>query len=280
MSSRYRRHLLAKKVVTPAEMDEVWPTDDATLKARIECYGQLRAWLWVQDDVPSARDNAEERVLKALREAPESVVLSDGSRIHVYPKGLDTLLWFRDRQRFVSDLNRRTNAIVERLAEGRDLPKEITREPVRTTARAAHELAYQLALMAAVACEPGARLPKWVDGEARPPAFRVLRWPWRVKAWLARDPVAPFIDMDPMDMLLVHRAFMEVNQGRMAALRYVAPPRKPSATQGEMSYDVFLSTLAMKTGADPEYLAKDRSIVSLVSQVRLAQPPDLEEALE
>lgn len=270
-----RRHLLARALVSEAELDEVEPDDDSSLRYWVEYYGQLRAWLWVQDDTPTKRDEAEEKVLKALREAPEVVTLSDDRRVNVYPKSLDALLWFRDTDHFVRRLNRRVNEVLLRLDTAPDsLPDEIVRGPAEAMAATSRELAYQLALMAAVAIEPGATLPKWATSEERPPVPAISRrlWFWRRRA--QHNPIARTLRFDPVDLIALNQKFREVNAGRLGALQYVLPPKKLTESRAThaFSFDVMIGQIAMKTGADPEYLTKERSLVSLISQVELAAP--------
>lgn len=188
---------------------------------------------------------AEERLLLALREMPEEVVLSNGATVTVWPKSIDALLWCRERNWLIGWLTSRVDAIHIALAEdavGReDLPT-----PVSTLGRATDEIGHQLAALAAAACSEGPGLPANPD-----------------------EPEPLYGELQPHDLLRINRAFLEVNAGRMAALEAIVKPPKAGKDDSRMSWNVFVGTLAMRLKTDPERLAKDRSLVSLLAQVRL-----------
>ena len=58
----------------------------------------------------------------------------------------------------------------------------------------------------------------------------------------------------------------------MAALELIVQPPKGNGDGTPMSWNVFVGTLAMRLKTEPERLAKDRSLVSLLAQVRLGSP--------
>jgi hypothetical protein len=254
----YRQTCQARKLASADEIEAAWPADDADLKAWVQCYGQLRAWLWTMDAVPTSRQQAEERLLAALAEEPEPVDLEDGSVVWVHPKSLHALLWFRSRDYVMSWLGERLANIRAELAEAGLEPDDLP-EPASTLDEAADEVAFQLAAMAAVACSEGAALDKSV----------------------AENPPERFLSLSPWELMRINRAFAEVNAGRLLAVEQIAAPLPKSGQAGRrMSWNVLYGTLGMRTGTDPEYLAKNRSLVNVVSQVRVSAQPASDREVE
>jgi hypothetical protein len=254
----YRQTCQARKLASADEIEAAWPADDANLKAWVQCYGQLRAWLWTMDAVPTSRQQAEERLLAALAEEPEPVDLEDGSVVWVHPKSLHALLWFRSRDYVMSWLGERLANIRAELAEAGLEPDDLP-EPASTLDEAADEVAFQLAAMAAVACSEGAALDKSV----------------------AENPPERFLSLSPWELMRINRAFAEVNAGRLLAVEQIAAPLPKSDKTGRrMSWNVLYGTLGMRTGTDPEYLARNRSLVNVVSQVRVSAQPASDREVE
>lgn len=239
-----QKHVLARRLATRDEVQAARPPTNAHTIEWCKYYGQLRAWVWVQDDHPVGTELAEEEMLAALREEPVEVPLLSGELVYVYPKGIDCLLWFRQQDWLLGWLTSRVEAIHLALADD-ELDREQIPQPVTTLERAAIEMGMRVAAIAAVACSQGPQL----DRE------------------LATNPPARFHDLSPIDLYNINRAFAEVNAGRLAQLAQLV--RTPG--DGEtMGWNVFLGTLSMRLKTDPAKLATDRSLVSLLAQVRLS----------
>lgn len=256
-------HVLARDLADEDEVSGVWPDDEenAPLEDWVRCYGALRAWVWQQDEVPTRTEEAEERVLAALREEPESILLPASNEwVEVHPKGLHALLWFRSKDWLVGWLAGRIEAL-RGAAEDGALSREEIDSPVSVFQRAHSELAFQLSAIAAVACSPGPGLDEQI----------------------ANNPPPRFLALDPIDLYRINAAFVEVNAGRMEALQAIVRPRRNEKDdRARMSWSVFASTLAMKLKTDPATLAKDRSLVSLLATVSLsnALDDDIEDDIE
>jgi len=245
-SERIEKHVLARRLASENEVQAARPPKNAHTIEWCQYYGQLRAWVWGQDSAPGSRDIAEERLLSALREVPEEVVLSNGSTVSVYPKSIDALLWFRERDWLLAWLLSRIDALHLAMADD-EVDRNDFPTPVTSLQQATRELSHQLACMASVACTKGPALPLNPN-----------------------EPDVLFTDLEPHDLLKINSAFLEVNAGRMAALSLIVkPPKSNGDSDGRMSWNVFVGTLAMRLKTEPERLAKDRSLVSLLAQVRL-----------
>lgn len=251
-----RGHLLARGICDEADIVDSWPDneDEAPGRRWARCYGTLRGWVWAQDELPSAREDAEERMLQALRDEPETVDLisppsDDLIKVQVHPKGLHALLWFRERDWFVGWLSARLKTITDLANEGK-LDESKIPQPVTTSRRIQGELASQLASIAYVATTPGPGF----DGD------------------LADNPPDEYLDISPVDLWTINKAFLEVNAGRMEALQAIVGPKglKDSDGNRRMSWNVFMGSMAMRLKTDPVTLAKDRSLVSLLATVALS----------
>ncbi len=248
-----RRHVEVRRLATPAQLADEWPTvalKRASVHELVRLYGTLRAWVYQQDLMPTGRDQAEETMLEALNEEPRAVVLPVASRKEtVYPKSLHTLLWFRQRDWMVGWLAARSHAIRQAADDGEITP-EILAKPLTALAGIEEELAHQLKQMAACACFKGVGLPPEANDSE-----------WAPEEWQ---------DLDSLDLYSIHSAFLEVNAGRMEALnRIVKPSKKANDTDDRMSWNVFLGTLAVKLQKDPTELARAHSLVKILSMVRL-----------
>lgn len=238
-------------------MAEVWPRKSAPTVEWIRCYGSLRAWVFDDAQGVSLKGAAEEEMLAALREEPVRTRLLDGTLVTVYPKGLDTLLWFRARGWFCEWLAARLEALREAATAG-TLERSEIREPVATMERVEHELAFHLAAIAAVATYEGPGGGPYASPEAEVP-----------EQWT---------EMNPLDLYRIHAAFSQVNAARLDALARIVRPQRSGAEGQQMSWNVFLGSLAMRLNEDPVRLARDRSLVALLATVRLAREaePDTE----
>ncbi|MFA6044191.1 MAG: hypothetical protein WC718_04345 [Phycisphaerales bacterium] len=254
-----RGHLLARRRVTPEEMAEAWPKKGAPTVEWVKCYGTLRAWVYDDAQGVSLKGAAEEEMLAALREEPVRTRLLDGTVVTVYPKGLDALLWFRSRGWLCEWLAVRLEALREAATAG-TLDKSGVPEPVTMMARVEHELAFHLGAIAAVATSEGPGGGAYMDPDAEVP-----------EQWA---------NMNPLDLYRIHAAFTEVNAARLDALARIVRPQKGSPDGQQMSWNVFLGSLAMRLNEDPVRLAKDRSLVALLATVRLARDAEPEQEIK
>jgi len=245
-----RAHLLARKRVTEEQIREAWPRKGAPVSEWIRLYGTLRAWIYEEATGVTARGAAEEQVLEALRETPERVRLLDGTTVDVHPKGLDALLWCRARGWLCEWLAARLEALRQAAADG-TLERLEVPEPVATMEQIEHELAWQLGAIAAVVTHPGPDGGPYMDPQADIPE----RW----------------VNVNPLDLYRIHAAFQKVNAVRLEALQRVAKPQRVGGAEAPMSWNVFLSSLAMRLNEDPANLARNRSLVGLLATVRLAR---------
>ena len=146
------------------------------------------------------------------------------------------------------------------------LDRERVPNPPELIERLELELAHQLGTMALAATYPGPGLPPGLAfGDTEPTAPPLPAWA---------------VDIDPLDLFLLHQAFLEANVGRMEALEQIVPPDRgrpllgPKSPAGAapktpMSWNVFIGTMATRLKEDPVRLARDRSLVALLAQVRL-----------
>jgi hypothetical protein len=205
----------------------------------------------------SLHEDADEEVLKALRGEPERVLLLTGEEVHVYPKGLEALLFIRNHDWVCSWLASWLELLRDD-ATHMTLAKTVG-SPVATMDRIERELGIQLAICARVACQEGPGID-YNDANNFP------------DEWM---------DIDPIDIARIHRAFFKVNVSRFNQLPYVAGPRKSKDGKQDvrMSWSVFYSRAGKQLGEDPKTLMRDRSLAELLVQVQLAQPA-LEDELD
>lgn len=252
--ARLRSHVLARHLAAPAEVEQATPGGDATPIEWARWYGQLRAWVWHQDETPSQRQEAEERLLDALHGKPRKVRLTDGTSVEVYPKGMEALLWFRARDMMLAWLDERVQLLHE-AARTNQLDRTEIPNPSDVLEAATEEMTRQLALLCHMACTPGPALPADADDE----------------------PPQRYRDLHVWDLHFINRAWWQVNAAPLADLARIVGKTKGSSER--MSWNVFQGTLAMRLRVAPEELAQNRSLISLLAQVRLAQP-DLGDELD
>lgn len=252
------RHLLARRARSSEEIAAATPKANAPVLEWVEAYGTFRAWIFAQAAEPGRNALAEEAMLEALREEPAKVRRIDGSVVHVHPKGLDSLMWFRQKDWLLEWLSPRVAALREALDRGEGSEAELPR-PVSTLARCEEELAYQMSLLCAEATHEGPARGPWAQEEPEEVPEQ-----WR--------------DVNPHDMMSVHKGFVLVNSDRLQALNHIVQPQKSEGGSERMSWNVFLATMAQQLQMDPSVLASDRSLVSLLATVRLSR--DTAQALE
>jgi len=264
---RLRDSCEARELATEAEIAEVWPDepDRATKDDWWWAHSFLIGFRQREGEVTTTLDEAEDEVLSAQLEQPESVRVVDPTHadprsedaetsVSVYPKGLNALMGFRARD-YVVDYIQRHAEYIRRQLEAHTLDRETFPNPESMIEELETETAHQLCVMASAATQEG-------------PAVD----------WKAASEYGPFwSDMDPMHYLRVIQAFAEVNAHRLEALPYVAGPQKQEGEEaGRVSWNVFMGSMASKMDTTVRELAENTSLVALLAQARLSAP-DMEE---
>lgn len=163
----------------------------------------------------------------------------------VYPKSLDALMWCHARD----ELLKWQTAQYDVLREYGGAKEMDMLE--RVTAAMARE--YRL-LMWAVTTE-GPRLPKELVEQEHP------------------DP-PEYTDIQPLEMLLVAKAHMEVNGERLHAIERLLAPAKADEKQLQRpSWSVFVGQMAIQMKVQPAKLMKDFSLGELLATAKVSQPP-------
>ena len=268
-----RSHVLARKLATEAEIEQHWPTSPvlaegeqppATWASEQEqdawwlCFAQLARFVERGEFCSGPSDWADEQAMAALRDEPAEVLLSDGSRVKVYPKSFECLLWIRAVDWFADWLEDQIH-LLEHAIETDALNREHIAEPSDVLARLHREIAYAWALRAAQACAPG-------------PAFDSAR---------AEDPGQHFLSLGPLDLERIYLAFLEVNVRRLQAARLLVPPSK-SGKGGDDTpgWSRFFARFGDRWRIPPAKLTRDYSLVSLLMTAQLAQPDPIRELEE
>jgi hypothetical protein len=220
---------------------------------------QLMRMMGREDWHTSKREVAEEEILKAINDVKLPVALLNGDLVAVYPKSFDALLWFREHDYVLMWMQSRADFFREVYLNDNVPDAE---EPFTLLMKLDEEVSYHTRLMAYAACQP---------------ARSVDRTEFEREDF---DIPPPFDDsIDPIDLVRILRAFWEVNVTRLNLLPYLVGPRKEKDTQKRMSWNVFFATMAMNRKMDIHALMRDKSLISLLAQVRLAQP-DIEDELK
>jgi len=267
-----RSHVLARKLATEAEIEQHWPTSPvlaegqqppATWASDDEqdawwlCHAQLARFVERGEFYQGPSDWADEQAIAALRDEPADVLLSDRSRVQVYPKSFEALLWFRAVDSFVDWLEDQIGLLEHAIESGR-IDREKIPEPGQTLQALHREIAYAWALRAAQACVPG-------------PAFDEA---------VARDP-GRFLSLAPDDLHRIYLAFLEVNVRRIATGRLLAPPSKPAKDEDAPArWARFFGRFGDRWRISPLELTRFRSLASLLLAAQLAQPDPIRELEE
>jgi len=202
----------------------------------------------------SRTEEAEALVLQALREEPEKLELMSGETVHVYPKSFDALLWFRDVDFFVQWLGVRIEALRQAIEDGTITP-EMSPEPLQLIEDGDRELSLQIARLCYAACDFGIH----VDREA------------------VKEPPHHYLDLDSIDIIRILTAFNQVNASRLTPIPMIVGPRKPDKDGNRpVGWSVFFSTSARHYKVDIRELMSNRSLASLLAEVQLSQPTDLD----
>ena len=195
---------------------------------------------------------AEEELLKSLREEPETLTLLDGTSVGVYPKSFAALMWFRSHDWLLQWIHLRTEAIRTALEKGTIERGEY--DPEDILLRGDQEVARQLSMMAYASCMPGVR----VDYEA------------------AKNPPEHFVECAPIDLWRINEAFARVNAKNLALVHAITNRKKSSSSQS-MSWNVFYASMARHLKVDVRELMEDRALVSILAQVYLSTPSTMDD---
>jgi hypothetical protein len=195
---------------------------------------------------------AEEELLKSLREEPEWLTLLDGTRVGVYPKSFAALMWFRAHDWVLQWLHLRVEAIRIGLEKGTLERGEY--DPALIIERGELEVSRQLCMMAYAACMEGNR----VDYEA------------------AKEPPQHFAECAPIDLWRINEAFARVNSKNLALVHTIAK-RKSGGGNGTMSWNVFYASMSRHLKVDVRELMEDRALVSILAQVYLSTPSAMDD---
>lgn len=253
---RLESHIRAREYATESEFSTYRPEKDKRA-SKDEWWAyrcQLLRFMGRAEWHESRRDEAEELVLKALREEPEKLELLSGETVYVQPKCFDALLWFRDLDFFVQWLWVRMEAIRGAMDDG-SLREEDCADPISLLADGDEELTYQTARLCYAACDFGIA----IDREA------------------VNDPPQMYREIDTIDALRILTAFNQVNASRLTPIPILLGPRKKDKDGNRpVGWSVFFSTTGRHFKIDARELMQNRSLASLLAEVQLSQPTDLE----
>lgn len=234
----------------------MWPKAGAAKDKWWECRCQLMRFMGRAEWLHSHSDEIEEELLKSMRDEPLVLYLVGGERISVYPKGFDALMWFRAHDWALEWMHVRCEHIKHLLETGKIKPptEDDFYDPLEIIEGTEREIGHQLAMMAYACTMPGPT----IDYDA------------------VTDPPEMFRDLHPADMVRVYKAYVELNQTRLnlaeTVVRRVYGGKKKHSSR-PMSWNVFLPTMARQLRVDVKELMRDRSLVSVLAQVYLTQPP-------
>lgn len=251
--NQLRSHLKARGYASDEELANIWP---ARQNARKDdwwaCRCQLLRFMGRAEWLYSRSPEAEEEVLATLRDEPVPLHLLTGQRILVYPKSFNALLWFREMDWALRFLWERSEAIRWSL-ENNQIERQDW-DPSELLMRCQVEEDRILRVMSAAACQPGLS----VDPEA------------------AENAGAPFDDLESLDMIRIHKTFVDVNATRLGLAETIVPSKTSKNGSGPLSWNVFFSSLSKNLKVDMRDLMEDRSLASLLTQVHLSAPTGLE----
>lgn len=248
---KLRRHIEARGWASSEEIEDYYPKGgkSASKDAWWLYRGQLMRFMGRAEWHQSRKEEAEEEVLKALRDEPRVLTLASGEHVEVHPKGFEALLWFRDKDFTVEFLHTRITALRQAIDEGTLTPEQCP-QPRKLLEDGEAELAHQIASLAYAACMEGPT----VDREK------------------AKNPPDSFINMHPLDLYRILDAYQEVNIKRLTPIPILLGPGDGNPKNKPMGWNVFFATSAKHYKVDVRTLMRDRSLVSLLAQVQLAQP--------
>jgi hypothetical protein len=238
-----REYVETRHLAPPEEIAAVWPPKKtANLWAWVYCYAQLVRFLEREKTAPD-KDAADRTALAMLAEEPVSVLLDGGRQVQVYPKSFYALQWFAEQDQLLDWLYEREGVLRGEFESGR-LERSITDAPVGLLERVVLEQADVLIRLATQACTPDAAIAPDAD-------------------------TAPFRDLSPIDLIRIHAAFVEVNAGRIVALKALRP-RRTKGDEAPMPWSVLLATAADVWKVDATTLVRDRAFTALLARIALS----------
>lgn len=248
-----RGDVLARKLTTEDEVDEEYPEKGkrGSLEDWIIYFGNLIGIRRREEWFATKADEAEEKVLEAAREVPVRLSLLSGEEVWIYPKSHDALMWFKEKAYVLNWITARMELLKD-LADRGELDSSLLPNPMEALEMASREVPYHLACLCAEACRKGVQL---TDDR--------------------NDPSEMFLDLPPIDVVRIQVKFQDVNGGRLLHLEQLVKSYTPGSGEergaGPMSWSVFFGTMAQETNTDMEVLMKDRSLLAVLSQIRLSQ---------
>ena len=241
-----RQYVEGRGLATTAEIDECWPKSKrAKVWDWIHCARQLTRFLERELDGREAPQWADREAVAALADEPVEVRLTEplngSDTLFVCPKNYPTLEWFRERDMLLGRIARTREAIRDAMESGKDIG---VRQPTETLDQLIAEEGYQLALMAAQACQEGVHLVRDVDP-------------------------SPFEALGTTDLIRIHGAFMKANARRLLASRLLASVQTTRPGHA-LRWAVVFATLADRQGISSASLIRDRSLVSIIATAELS----------
>lgn len=251
------RQVRRKAYASEAEMTQYRPdeTEADSIWAWCYYYAQLVRFLGREEIAELEGDGADGSVLAALDATPVAVPVSSGATTLVYPKSLGALLEFHARERQLLWIS-------ARYASMRTDVQELAPELLDLLPRVAEEVARQSAMIAWMATHEGPGLP-YEPSVGEPPEIP-----------------AEVLAFDPVDVIRINQAFVQVNTVRLQGLERLVQPPKTSGSSSRPSWSVFVGALAMKWQADPKRLMWDYPLATLLATVKLSTPPEMPDRAE
>lgn len=248
-----RSHLLARSYVGEEEVASIWPKRSASKDAWWECRCQLMRFMGRAEWFNTQSAEAEEELLKSLREEPEWLTLLDGTRVGVYPKSFAALMWFRSHDWVLQWIHLRVEAIRAALEKG--TLERGDYDPTDLIERGELEVSRQLAMMAYAACMEGNSVD-YDEAKRTPEQFK---------------------NCAPIDLWRIHEAFTRVNSKNLALVHAISERKGGGGGNGSMSWNVFYASMARHLKVDVRELMDDRALVSILAQVYLSTPSGMDD---
>lgn len=254
-SAEIAETLLFRDLATPEELEAYQPggkenSDTGTMGVVFYYATMVRMCERIRkipERADTARAATESEIADALRGAPEYVTLAglslkgDPTIVAVYPKGYDCLDWLALRDAEIKWLIEQRQKLIEQA-----IPVDV--DLIDVVSRG---IAYLYGLIVHAITSPGPWLP-WGDGE--PPE----ELPEDCK------------DMNPLDVVRIHAAFVRVNQLRLAGLSALLNKKHGDEATKRPSWLSFLATQAAEHGADVKLLMRNRDLPSLIATALVA----------
>lgn len=251
--NQLRSHLRARGYASDQELADIWPArQNARKDDWWSCRCQLLRFMGRAEWLYSRSPEAEQEVLATLRDEPVPLHLLTGHRVQVYPKSFDALLWFRSMDFALEFIWLRTETLKYGMESGEIVPGDY--DPQELIQRGDSEVSRILRVLATAACQEGLG----VDPEA------------------AEVAGPPFDDLESIDLIRIHKTFVDVNATRLGLAQTILPHKTGGNGSGPLSWNVFFSSMARNLKEDVRDLMRDRSLASLLTQVHLAAPTGLE----